>query len=170
MVQADPRNFTSDRRRQYEIAAVCITAAGKPVFMDWLHWRLPFILTVILGWAIYIIIRHRQIPGILRTWGFRSDNFKAVILQVLPFGLIAIALCFGIGYFRGTLNLTWHILPILILYPIWGTVQQFLCIGLVAGNLQDMKERTSIWSHTLSFPLADDWHISARAFLRHGLS
>jgi len=60
--------------------------------------------------------------------------------------MLAVAGCFVTGYFLGTLNLTWHILPILVLYPVWGIIQQFLVIGLVAGNLQDL---TSIrWSNT----------------------
>ena len=28
----------------------------------------------------------------------------------------------------------------LIVYPIWGTIQQFLVIGLVAGNVKDSKK------------------------------
>lgn len=44
-----------------------------------------------------------------------------------------------VGYLHNTINLTWHIIPILIIYPIWGTIQQFLLIGLVAGNFQDLN-------------------------------
>ena len=75
----------------------------------------------------------------LHYWGFRKDNFKKVLRILFPFALIAIVTCVVIGYVRGTLNLTWHIFPILILYPIWGTIQQFLCVGLVAGNLQHLN-------------------------------
>ncbi|MEO1033149.1 MAG: CPBP family intramembrane glutamic endopeptidase, partial [Bacteroidota bacterium] len=31
------------------------------------------------------------------------------------------------------------IIPLLITYPIWGSIQQFLTIGLLAGNLKDLK-------------------------------
>ena len=58
---------------------------------------------------------------------------------MLQFALIAVLACIITGYARNTLNVTWHIIPILLIYPIWGTIQQFLCVGLVAGNLQDMK-------------------------------
>ena len=30
-------------------------------------------------------------------------------------------------------------LPLLITYPIWGSIQQFLTIGLLAGNLNELK-------------------------------
>lgn len=57
----------------------------------------------------------------------------------MPFALISIALFFIVGYFQGTINLTWHLLPLFITYPIWGSIQQFLTIGLLAGNLEDLK-------------------------------
>ena len=44
-----------------------------------------------------------------------------------------------IGSIQGTINVTWHIIPILISYRIWGTIQQFLLIALLAGNLSDLN-------------------------------
>lgn len=75
----------------------------------------------------------------MRYWGFRTDNLGTVLRQLVPLGLLAVATFLTIGYFRDTLNITWHIIPILLTYPIWGTIQQFLCVGLVAGNMQDMS-------------------------------
>ncbi len=131
----------SDKRRILEITTVTFTGIGKFVFMDILNWKLPFILFAIISWGIYIGYRQYKISGILSYWGFRTDNFKMVALKVLPFGLIAIICSFVVGYFQNTINLTWHIIPILIVYPFWGTVQQFLIIGLVAGNFQHLKNR-----------------------------
>jgi membrane protease YdiL (CAAX protease family) len=131
----------SDRRRILEITFVFLTGAGKFIFMDWLQWRLPFILVAILTWSIYVIIRQKEIPGIFRYWGFRFDNFGQVLKMVLPFGLVSVVTFFLIGLYLGTLNLTWHILPILLLYPIWGTIQQFLVISIVAGNLKDLSQK-----------------------------
>ena len=59
--------------------------------------------------------------------------------KVLPFGIASVILFIGIGLYQGSINLTWHIIPILILYPIWGIIQQFLLIALTAGNLQDLE-------------------------------
>lgn len=140
-VESEVVNLISDQQRIIEISVVVITALGKFVFMDFLNWRLPFILTAILGWVFYIIHRKRKKTGILKYWGFRIDNFKEVSLKVLPFGLVSLIIFLAFGYFQETINLTWHIIPILIFYPIWGTIQQFLMIGLVAGNLQDLKSK-----------------------------
>ncbi len=129
----------SDRRRLYEIAAVVATGIGKFVFMDFLKWKLPFIVVAMTCWAIYVFRRGREVKNILQYWGFRTDNFGAVTRKVLPFGLVTATMFFAVGYFQRTLNMSWHIFPILLLYPLWGVIQQFLVIGLVAGNLQDLR-------------------------------
>ncbi len=131
----------TDKQRILEISAVIITGLGKFVFMDLLNWRLPFTFTAITFWIVYIIIQSRRKKGIFRHWGFATHNFKKVTLKVLPFGLISLAACIITGYFLGTINLTWHILPLLLLYPVWGIIQQFLVVGLEAGNLQDLQSK-----------------------------
>lgn len=130
-----------DTRRKYEIAAVLITAGGKFIFMDFLQWKFPFIVAMIFAWGGYVLYRNKKDHSILAYWGFRTDNFKKVLGMVLSFGIIAVAACCITGYFLGTINITWHIIPILILYPIWGVIQQFLVIGLMAGNLQDLENQ-----------------------------
>jgi membrane protease YdiL (CAAX protease family) len=129
----------SDSTRKYEILAVLLTGVGKLLFMDLLNWRLPFIVFAIIAWTAYVIYRSKQFHGILTHWGFRTDNFKEVMLKLLPFGIFAVVSFFLIGYIQNTIIISWHIIPILILYPIWGVIQQFLVIALVAGNLQDLK-------------------------------
>lgn len=133
-------SFISDNRRKAEIVAVLVTATGKFVFMDWLEWKLPFILIAILGWSTYVLKRQRQVPNIIKYWGFRFDNFRQVSRIVLPFGITSVIMFIVIGFYLDTVNITWHIIPILLLYPIWGTIQQFLVIGIVAGNLKDLTQ------------------------------
>jgi membrane protease YdiL (CAAX protease family) len=131
----------SDRRRALEITAVLLTAAGKFVFMDLINGRLPFILAVIIGWGAYIIYRNKSQEGILQYWGFRTDNFRAVAKRVLPYALAAVFVFFAIGIYQGTIHISWTIIPVLVLYPLWGMIQQFLLIALTAGNLQHMGRK-----------------------------
>jgi len=107
--------------------------------MDFLQWRLPFILFTLAAWLVYAFLRWKSKPTILTYWGFRTDNLGTLLRRLIPLGLAAAVSCLIIGYAKGTLNLTWHIIPILFAYPIWGTIQQFLCVGLVAGNMRDMS-------------------------------
>lgn len=129
----------ADKRRRFEMLAVASTGLGKLVFMDWLQWIVPFLVVVILGWTGYIYHRWRTTPEITTYWGYRRDNLSTVFRRLLPFGLLAILSFFAIGYWQGTLKLTWHIIPILLLYPLWGVIQQFLVMSLFAGNLKDSK-------------------------------
>lgn len=131
----------SDKVRLLEILGVVLTGIGKFVFMDFLNLRLPFVVFAILSWTFYVYYRYRKDKNVLSDWGFRIDNFGSVLRLVLPFALVSIISFFIIGYVRGTINLTWHIIPILITYPIWGSIQQFLTIGLLAGNLKDFRTK-----------------------------
>lgn len=129
----------SDKVRVLEILAVVLTGIGKFIFMDHLDLRLPYVVFAILAWSFYVWYRYKKDKQVLLDWGFRRDNFKRVLKLILPFAIVSVLTFFIIGYVQGTLNLTWHIFPLLVTYPIWGTVQQFLTIGLVAGNLSTLK-------------------------------
>lgn len=133
--------LNESKRKRNEILAVTTTGLGKFVFMDFLNWKLPFILFAISAWLLYIIYQLKKNPEVVKQWGFRLDTFWACTRLLLPFGMAAILTFFTIGYFNKTLNPSWHIIPILILYPAWGIVQQYLVIALVAGNFQDLKYR-----------------------------
>lgn len=135
----DATPLISRTRRTIEIAAVLFTAGGKFVFMDWLHWRFPLIAIVIIAWSLYIIHRYVKVDGIMHYWGFRTDNFKWIVTRWWFFvpALFAVALMFTLGALRGTLNLRPEIIYVMLLYPLWGLMQQFLLIALFAGNIRD---------------------------------
>lgn len=126
---------TSPRNKR-ELIAVLLTAFGKFLFMDYLEWRFFFVSTATLLWLSYIFYQKRSNPEVLREWGFRTDNFGTTLRLVLPFGIVALLAMIIIGYFRSTLNPSWHLLPVLITYPLWGMIQQYLLIALLAGNLR----------------------------------
>lgn len=125
-------------RRILEILAVIVTAFGKFLFMDYLNWRLPFVVIATISWVVYILYRIRTVKGVNQYWGFRTDNFIKAFRIVLPLGVVSIVAFIVIGFIKGTINITWHIIPILILYPIWGAIQQFLLIALTVGNMKDI--------------------------------
>lgn len=141
LLEFSEKKLISDKIRILEIVAVIFTAIGKFVFMDFLDFRLPFVVLVIVAWSSYIIYRYKQEENILKYWGFRTDNFKKTVKLMLPFAIISIISFIVIGFYQNTLNITWHILPLLITYPIWGSIQQFITIALIAGNLNDLNKR-----------------------------
>ncbi len=127
----------SNRRRGYEILAILAVVLGRLLFMVELEWRLPFILVVALGWGGYVWSRSRAEPDILAYWGLTTDNFRPSFLQLLPVALGCVALFVGYGFYFKTEVLDWSLVLILLLYPLWGIVQQFLALGIFAQNIRD---------------------------------
>ncbi|MCY1722633.1 CPBP family glutamic-type intramembrane protease [Prolixibacteraceae bacterium Z1-6] len=125
----------TDRTRWLEISAVVITGLMKYVFTDWLELRVFYIGSACLFWTLYIYKRHRRDKLILQKWGFRKEHFKQSFLFLLPFSLAIIAAIAWYGISFNAIFLNWHVIPIILFYPVWGIIQQFLMTALVAGNL-----------------------------------
>jgi uncharacterized protein len=125
--------------RLLETTAVLATGFCKYIFVDLLHLKFWYILFTSFCWVTYVIIQSRRNKSLLRYWGFTSDSFFQCFLRLLPVALICIVGFALWGSFNGTIVFNWHIVPILILYPLWGIIQQFLIVSLIAGNLNDVK-------------------------------
>ncbi len=123
-----------------EIGLALLTGIGKIIFMDRLNWRLPYISVVIIGWLSYILWQRKRNPDQLVRWGFQRDHFWGVAKRVAWFGVLAVAIFMVIGFIQNSLQWTWHLFPILLIYPLWGVFQQFMVISLVVGNWQDMNQ------------------------------
>jgi hypothetical protein len=95
-----------------------------------------FIIGACLFWAVFVAGRAWQGPGVFRAWGFRADNL--LVASVLPAGVfVAGAGCLAIlGFRQGTFRFPAHALPLFLVYPVWGVIQQFLMLGVVASNLE----------------------------------
>ena len=127
-----------DKRKWNIIIAVLLTVllkfavAGKPGF------SIFYITAALVFWFFFIFRRYKSDPLVLNKWGFNLQYFKKSLLYLLPFGIIVITSSLLYASLTNTSILNWHILPILILYPVWGLTQQFIVAGLVAGNLRTL--------------------------------
>ena len=128
-----------DGKKKFEILAVLATGIGKLIFFNGLHLQFWFIMLAGIFWIIYIIYRLRSNSSIILWWGFRKEGFRESLKMIGPLAIIALTLFILYGIQSGKMILSWHILPSLVLYPIWGTIQQFLIMALVAGNLDTYK-------------------------------
>lgn len=138
-----PKLRESRRGRIFELSAAAATAAGKFVFTDWLDYQLPYTVGAIAFWTAYVVLRRRADESVVRRWGFARDGLReAAILS--GFALV-IGGGFSAGYaaIAGDALVNWNLALILLLYPAWGLIQQFLVVALLADNLMALtRERT----------------------------
>lgn len=87
-----------------------------------------------LGWIGYVLYRART-PGVLAGWGLRRDGLSPTLRASAVALAVGGATCAIVGIVRGTLVVDFAIVPLLVLYPLWGLVQQLIVLGIVAGNL-----------------------------------
>ncbi|MGB1247552.1 MAG: type II CAAX prenyl endopeptidase Rce1 family protein [Chitinophagales bacterium] len=130
----------SDNRRYFEIIAVVCTGLLKFVFMEWLDMKLIYIAAAILFWSVYVAFRVKKDKSLLEYWGFSRKNATKTFQTLGILALLSAISFIGIGLVRNTAIISWHIFPVLLIYPLWGIIQQFLMMSLVAGNLKDQTK------------------------------
>lgn len=130
-------------RRLVEIAAVFLTAIAKWVMVDWLELRPYFIVSAISFWTIFIISNAKKQGRPWASLGLGKEGLRSTTWVCLSVG-IPFAIAFGI---YGAINETelWQpsLIPVLLLYPIWGLLQQLITMNFVARNLSDLNVRNS---------------------------
>ncbi|MBN2460664.1 MAG: CPBP family intramembrane metalloprotease [Candidatus Cloacimonetes bacterium] len=119
-----------------ELLGVILVGAAKFLVSDWLKLKLLFMTAGITFWIGFIIFRVIQDPSLLREWGLRNSSLPRSIRIIIPVTILSILSCIIYGLLTSRALLTWNILPVLILYPVWGIIQQFLLAALLAGNME----------------------------------
>lgn len=133
-----------------ELIAVILTGILKYILMDWLQMRAIYIAGICIFWGAYILFRYSTNRDVLSHWGFTRNNFKRSMAFLLPLVAVSISVSLIYAYFNHSLTFTWHILPIICLYPIWGIIQQYLMLGLITNNLISLT-KPSINRYVLIF-------------------
>ena len=133
-------NVKKNTIRPFEIFAVLTTGLGKFLFVDIFNYKFWYVTLAILFWIGYVIIRYKNDKHVLSQWGFRKEGFIPGLKLILPVAVIVILLFLFYGIYKNQLIINWHILPILVLYPLWGTIQQFLIVGLISGTLKELNK------------------------------
>jgi len=121
---------------RWEITFVLLTGLGQFLLAGWLDLQLAYVVGACLFWIGFVAVRAKTDASSLAEWGFTTRGFGRSIVLLSPF-LLLVALGFAAyGKFTHSLMLNWHIVLILLLYPLWGLVQQFLIVALLAGNME----------------------------------
>lgn len=132
-VPAPPR---LPRRAALEIGAVAATGFGHLAFRA-IDASPVFIPLASVSWGTYVVMRARADSSFFRDVGLGKAGLGPAFRAASLVALGGTALMAGVAAAQGSLELHPDLLPLLVLYPAWGTVQQFLVQGLVARNLAD---------------------------------
>ena len=125
--------------RKLELTAAAATAAGKFIMADWLDLQLPYTIGAIAFWVSYLVLRHKSNPTVLRRWGFSRNGLgEASLLCALAF-LVGGGFSVGSALAGSGAIVNWNLALILLLYPAWGLVQQFLLVALLADNVMALR-------------------------------
>jgi len=129
-----------DRQIQYqavELWAVAVTVLLKFILMDWLGMRAFYIAGTCIFWFAYVIFRYRQDHTILKFWGFKRENFAKSMYILLPLFAATGVITLIYGMYSGIYLLNIHIIPVFLLYPAWGIIQQFMLVCIIAQNIHN---------------------------------
>jgi len=110
---------------------VVATAAGFLIF----GLSFAYIGAASVLWVGYVLGRYRWDPEVFERWGFRRAGFGRAAALSAPFAVAALAFTGLWAVSSGDAVINAHLPLLLVLYPPWGAVQQFLVCALVADNL-----------------------------------
>lgn len=122
-------------RERCEIAAAVATGALHPVFVDVLHLKGVFIAIALAGWIAYLVSRVRARRELPAEWGLTAAGLRPTFVAASLAALVVAAAMAAIASRNGHVALHPHMLPLLVLYPVWGLFQQLLVQGIVVRPL-----------------------------------
>ena len=117
-------------RNRFEMLAVLLTATLNVVADRVFPSQAMFIAVAAISWLVYFAICIHGDRGILGVWGFRREGARASFVVTSLFAIVAILLMAWVGWWRGIFLLHVHMLPLLLLYPLWGYLQHLLMLGV----------------------------------------
>ena len=117
-----------------EILAVMMTGILHLVFKSFGAKGL-FISLAGVSWVGYIIWRVRQDSSLWVKWGFQTKNLSAAFFWPTVIFVVGVTLMAWYGLANDRVLWQDHILFLLLLYPLWGILQQFLVQALGVANL-----------------------------------
>jgi len=152
-----------------ELSALVLTVLLKYLLMDWLGMRAFYIAGICLFWSGYIAYRYSLDHSILRSWGLQKENFGKSLRVLLPFLIISVFLTIIFGKINHIPIINLNIIPVLVLYPLWGIIQQFMVVCILVQNLQNLpgfslRMNRAILLPSILFSLIHYPHFTLMAF------
>jgi uncharacterized protein len=127
-------------QRWLEMSAVVITGVCKFIFVDVFPFKGWYVAIACCLWISYVVYLAATYKSRLISLGFTKEGFKKSFARLLPVATICLLLFLGVGVANNSMLFNLNIIFVLLLYPVWGVIQQFLMMALFAGNLYELTE------------------------------
>jgi hypothetical protein len=97
-----------------------------------------FIALASVSWVGYVFWQVKQDSSLWVKWGFQTKNLLSALLWPTVIFVVATIAMAWYGVTNGRVLWEGHILFLLLLYPLWGLLQQFLVQALGVANLMKL--------------------------------
>ena len=124
----------------FEVVAVATTGVLHLVFKS-LGAKGLFIALASVSWISFVVWRVRQDSNLWVQWGFQTKNLSSAFFWPTVIFVFGVSLMAWYGLANGRVLWQGHILLLLLLYPLWGILQQFLVQALGVANLMTLFPR-----------------------------
>jgi hypothetical protein len=128
------QSSSEDFSKWIEVVAIAATGGLHLVFQS-LGAKGLFIALASVSWISYVVWRVRQDSSLWVKWGFHTKNLSSAFVWPTVIFVIGVGLMAWYGMVHGHVLWQGHILFLLLLYPLWGILQQFLVQALGVANL-----------------------------------
>ena len=146
----NPKLRETTRGRVFELVAIMATAVGKFALGGLLNLGLYYVVVACVFWTGYVLLRYRWDRAVLSRWGFNRHGVAAGARMIAPFALATLGGFIIFGLVTGRAETNWNTVVLLATYPIWGLVQQFMLVALLADNVAALsRERVPEWATVL---------------------
>jgi hypothetical protein len=131
------QSYYSHVSKWLEVLAVMMTGVLHLVFKSFGAKGLFIALAGVI-WVGYIIWRVRQDSSLWGKWGFQTKNLSAAFFWPTVIFVVGVSMMAWYGLTNDRVLWQDHILFLLLLYPLWGLLQQFLVQALGVANLMTL--------------------------------
>ena len=143
------RVLTDASLRGLELGLVALTAAvfvALPKPPAAVAPMAVFIPLCIGGWVAFLLFRVRGDPSLVDRWGLRPGrDLGPLCARLGPLLVLAVIANAAIAHARGQLEIPELLWLSLLLYPLWGLVQQWLVQALFVDNVRALTGARLPW-------------------------
>ena len=106
-----------------------------------LKYHIFYIIGILLYWGFYITYRYYSTNNIIKQWGIY--NSTSIYKSFIYTSILSLGLCLILYQYIHSFYLTNNLFISIIIYPLWGIIQQFLLQSMILSNIIKLYKITN---------------------------